>query len=363
MTFCNNDAGDGDHVTGDLPGTGGAIDNVAGAALTISSSEFTGNYASNGNSTLISQGGGAIMNAGSLTLSTSAFTGNTVQDGALGPTDGAALYNTATANVDLCTFTADSVNSVDSTGTMTLRRSTITGDRFVGLVCSGTATIDSCTVSGNGASAGSYVYSSGGVFVARGGNVTLVNCTVADNHGAGLMVMRGTSSTVRPTVVAIAECTIAGNKGTAESTDTTAGAGINVVSIGSFTQISLHNTILAGNTVVPSGGTAFLHDLYTGTASSNVAKPPQYISLGYNLIQAPGGVTFTSTTAGNIYGVDPKLGPLANNGGPTQTMALLTGSPAINAGDPDTAGLPATDQRGLPRMVDGRVDIGAFEVQ
>jgi hypothetical protein len=352
MTFRDNDAGDGRHVTGDSPGTGGAIDNVAGATLTISSSQFTRNYAYNG------QGGGAITNSGSLTLSTSTFTGNTVRYGGIasGP-DGAALYSTATASVDRSTFTGNSFNSVDSTGNLTLRRSTITGDSIVGLVCSGAATIDSCTVSGNGAAGGSSVYSDGGVFVSRGGMVTLVNSTLADNQGAGLMVMRGTSATVRPTVVSIAECTIAGNTGTAPSTDTIAGAGINVVSVGLSTQISLHNTIVAGNRVVPSGGTAFLHDLNTGT------NPPKYISLGYNLIQAAGGVTFSGTTAGNIYGVDPKLGPLANNGGPTQTMALLAASPAIDAGDPNQASLPPTDQRGLPRVAHGRVDIGAFEVQ
>jgi hypothetical protein len=352
MTFKSNDAGDGGHVTGDLPGTGGAIDNVAGAVLTISSSQFTGNYAYNG------QGGGAITSAGSLTMSTSAFTGNTVRYGDIGGPDGAALYNTATAILDLCTFTANSFNSVDSTGTLTLRRSTITGDSMLGLVCSGNATIDSCTLSGNGEGEGSSVYSDGGVCVARGGMVTLVNSTIADNHGAGVIVIRGISPTDKPTVVAIAECTIAGNTGTATSTDTTVGAGINVVSVGSSTQISLHNTILAGNTVVPSGGTAFLHDLYTGTA-----HPPKYISLGYNLIQAPGGVTFTGTTAGNIYGVNPELGPLANNGGPTQTMALLAGSGAINAGDPNLTGLPPFDQRGIPRVAHGQIDIGAFEVR
>jgi hypothetical protein len=65
--------------------------------------------------------------------------------------------------------------------------------------------------------------------------------------------------------------------------------------------------------------------------------------------------------------IDPKLGPLASNGGPTKTMALLAGSKAIDAGD--NAGAPATDQRGagFPRKKDGNfdgsaiVDIGAFE--
>ena len=56
---------------------------------------------------------------------------------------------------------------------------------------------------------------------------------------------------------------------------------------------------------------------------------------------------------------DPKLGPLANNGGPTLTMALLPGSPAIDAGDTSLA--PATDQRGFPRPAGLAADIGAFE--
>src|SRR5205823_15034975 len=69
----------------------------------------------------------------------------------------------------------------------------------------------------------------------------------------------------------------------------------------------------------------------------------------------------------NLVGVDPRLGPLANNGGPTQTMALLPGSPALNAGS--NALIPAgvtTDQRGsgFARVwAGGTVDIGAFEVQ
>jgi hypothetical protein len=63
----------------------------------------------------------------------------------------------------------------------------------------------------------------------------------------------------------------------------------------------------------------------------------------------PGGETFP----------DPKLGPLADNGGPTLTMALLPGSPAIDAGNTSLA--PATDQRGFPRPAGLAADIGAFE--
>jgi hypothetical protein len=65
--------------------------------------------------------------------------------------------------------------------------------------------------------------------------------------------------------------------------------------------------------------------------------------------------------AGNLFGVDPLLGPLQNNGGSTRTHALLPGSPAINAGS-NPLGL-ATDQRGadFPREAGGRADIGAYE--
>ena len=57
------------------------------------------------------------------------------------------------------------------------------------------------------------------------------------------------------------------------------------------------------------------------------------------------------------------LGPLQNNGGPTFTHALLSGSPAINAGDPNFVPPPLSDQRGsgYPRVVGGRIDVGSFE--
>ena len=67
----------------------------------------------------------------------------------------------------------------------------------------------------------------------------------------------------------------------------------------------------------------------------------------------------SNTPAGGDTFTDPKLGPLTNNGGPTLTMALLPGSPAIDAGNTSLA--PATDQRGFPRPAGLAADIGAFE--
>jgi len=79
--------------------------------------------------------------------------------------------------------------------------------------------------------------------------------------------------------------------------------------------------------------------------------------LGHNL-SSDGSCAFTNT--GSLNNTNPKLGPLANNGGLTLTMALLPGSPAIDAGD--TAVAAFTDQRGFPRPVGLAADIGAYEL-
>jgi hypothetical protein len=87
----------------------------------------------------------------------------------------------------------------------------------------------------------------------------------------------------------------------------------------------------------------------------------------YNLIGDGTGMTGVSDgVSGNQVGtaaspLDPLLGPLADNGGPTQTMALLAGSPARGSGS--RAYATATDQRGLPRVVGGLIDVGAFQTQ
>jgi len=100
---------------------------------------------------------------------------------------------------------------------------------------------------------------------------------------------------------------------------------------------------------------------------SSSGTPHLFISQGHNLIGASaGGDGFVNGVNGDQVGtlavpIDAHLGPLQNNGGPTLTHALLTGSPAINAGD--NTGAPATDQRGFPRIVGGIIDIGAYELQ
>ena len=111
---------------------------------------------------------------------------------------------------------------------------------------------------------------------------------------------------------------------------------------GSFTgQITVKNTIVANN---PGGDCV----PFLGVGS--------LMSEGHNL-DSDGSCGLTA--AGDLPNTDPKLGPLADNGGPTQTHALLAGSPAIDAGDDTTC--PASDQRGFPRPQGTACDIGAYE--
>jgi hypothetical protein len=110
--------------------------------------------------------------------------------------------------------------------------------------------------------------------------------------------------------------------------------------------LQMRNTIVAGNTVAFQTPDDLFGDLNTS---------------GFNLIgSSKGGTGYVDT---DLLDVDPMLGDLQNNGGSTPTIALLPGSPAIDAGD--STGAPQWDQRGpgFPRIVNGTIDIGAFEVQ
>jgi hypothetical protein len=84
---------------------------------------------------------------------------------------------------------------------------------------------------------------------------------------------------------------------------------------------------------------------------------------GYNISSDDGGGYLSGP--GDQINTDPMLGPLQDNGGPTFTHALLPGSPAINAGDPNFVPPPYYDQRGpgFDRVRSNRIDVGAFEVQ
>jgi hypothetical protein len=122
--------------------------------------------------------------------------------------------------------------------------------------------------------------------------------------------------------------------------------------------IDIGNSIVAQNT---AGTSPDIGSNSVGTGYTNAGNNLIGINTGFETTFPTGALIGTASTP-----VDPLLAPLANNGGPTQTHALLLGSPAINAGNNALIPMGVTeDQRGtgFPRIAFTTVDIGAFEVQ
>jgi hypothetical protein len=241
---------------------------------------------------------------------TADISGLTIANGnsASSPYGGGIFNNRGTLTVTSCTFSGNSASSGFGGGIFNNR---------------GTLTVTSSTFSGNSTSR------RGGGIYNNDGTLTVTNSTFSGNsasRGGGGIFNNGSTLTVT-------NSTFSGNSASF------GGGGI-TNNVGTLT---LNNSIVANST---SGGDVHT---YSGTVSGS-----------HNLIgDGSGGLT------GTITG-DPLLGPLADNGGPTQTMALLPGSPALDAGDSslavDAQGASLTaDQRGAPRVSNGAVDIGAFE--
>ncbi len=230
--------------------------------------------------------------------------------------------------------------AIRNDGTLTLTRCTLSGNRADGIGGGegaisnrGTATLTHCTLSGNSA------FGSGGAILSSTtGTLTLTHCTLSGNvttsgSGGGICNQSGLTK--------LTHCTLSGNTATR-------GAG-NGSGVASFdrpnTETVVQNCIISGNTNSSV-------DFIDGTTNT-------FRSLGGNLIGTGNTTALAAFTAiGDILNDTPQLAPLADNGGPTQTMALLANSPARNAAA--VLAQPITsDQRGLP--IAGLPDIGAYE--
>jgi len=195
----------------------------------------------------------------------------------------------------------------------------------------------------------------GGIFAFQ--NVSIVNSTISGNtgtSGGGIYCIGSQDSS-------IVNSTISGN-----SAGTSGGGIYNFVS---FLQVA--NSTISGNSAGSGGGIYNDGDdlveisntiLNAGALGANIFNSGGAVtSLGYNLSSDDGGGYLTGP--GDQINTDPLLGPLQNNGGLTFTHALLPGSPAIDAGDPNFHPPPFNDQRGCPRVSNGRIDVGSLERQ
>jgi hypothetical protein len=326
---------------------GGGIYND-GSTLTVAYCVISGNSATGAGG----DGGGIFNNANSaghadLTISHSIVSGNS----AYGNTSGGGIFNNGAGQLHHAT--------------VVLNDSTISGNSAshgAGIYNSGfdagdaSLVVNSSTISGNVALNGGGGISNDGTFVSGHASVTVSNSSISGNSArfGGAIMNNGEGGSG---MLEISNSTISDNLAVEQggglyntvfgATPGHSSGGLHADGSGSSAAVGIRNTILK-----------------TGLSGENIYNNlGEVTSAGYNLSSDNGGGFLTAT--GDQINTDPMLGPLQDNFGPTFTHKLLTGSPAINAGDPSFAPPPFYDQRGpgANRVIGGRIDVGSFEAQ
>jgi hypothetical protein len=348
-------------VTGNFPvGSGGGIYSFQ-ATLTLNDCAVSGNSATYGggvtNDAYNDEEGGSWAD---LTISNSTLSDNSASYDGGGVFNISGRWTGAVLTINNSTFTGNSAGSngggIDNNGYEVIGAS---------------ATLNNSMLSDNSSAYGGGIYNSadaGGY-----GTLEVNNSTVAGNsatYGGGGVF--NVSYIGAQAVLQVSNITISSN-----SAQT--GGGIDNDSDNGGTAAYISNSTFSGNLASgPGGGSVFnsaegfggavvhLNDviLQGGAAGGNILNQGgAVISDGHNLSNDNCGGFLTGP--GDQTNTEPMLGPLQDNGGPTLTHALLPGSPAIDAGDSSFTPPPFYDQRGprFHRVVNGRIDIGSFEVQ
>ena len=305
---------------------------------------------------------GGVTNQGTGTLIGCTITGNT------GYAAG-GVFNSGTLSLTGCTVSGSQGPGLGNSGTLALIDCTISGNTAFraggGIFNDSAGTLDmiGCTISGNTATAANTGSQASGGGIENLGTASLFNCTISGNTADG-----GNASSVDVSgggidnagTLKLVNCTVANNLAAAglSTTNDATGGGMYL----SAGHVTLNNTIVAANHSALPGPGAVLPDDLEGAVDP---------TSGFNLIAVATSSTGLTAANHNQIGtapapIDAKLGPLADNGGPTQTITLLAGSPAIDAGSNALAvgpdGKPLlTDQRGYYRIFNRTVDIGAYE--
>ncbi len=300
------------------------LDVASSGNLTLNALTLSNGLANNG-----VQGGGAIFSHGALSVTASTFTGNS---------------SPAT--------TGTSGGAIDSSGTLKVATSTFSGNSAQeggGIFNQSSALISTSTFSNNTA----LIYG-GGALLNAAGTETLTGDTFVGNTGPG------GGAIDNDTVLNVSDSTFFNNTGGGN------GGG----AVENFGTTTLTQSTFSGNSS-PYGANIFNYTGFTlsmkmnivadGHVGNNCGGQAPITDLGYNI--DTGSSCGFSVTSHSLSNTQPRLDALASNGGPTQTMALASGSPAIDAIPPSTAGCTGTtDQRGVVRPQGLGCDIGAYEV-
>jgi hypothetical protein len=329
-----------DTSTRDYGGMGGGIYNQGAGTLTIRDTVFNGNST---HANLGSSGGGIENdNGGAVTITHSTLSGSSVDGGGGIETDGqgSPLTLTECLFVDNVAFDGGGISNNNS-GPLTIAFSTFRSNRATNniggaienSVHSRSTLVDSSSFTTNFAGG-----NGGGIYNEAGNTLTIMSCTFAGNSTAGYS--GGIENRATLTVI---NSTFNGNAAQDDGGAIGARGGTALVS----------NSTISGNSAHFGSGIL---------SSSTLTLRDDIVSLNQAMI-GPDVYGTVTTQDHDLITSDPMLGPLQDNGGPTFTMALLPSSPAIGAGTLTNA--PEWDQRGpgYPRVVNGLIDIGAFEHQ
>ncbi len=403
---------DGQDTTGVRP-----LTVATDTTVTVNDATITGGYVTGDSSR-----GGGVLNAGDLTLDRVGVIDNQADGngGGIYNDGGTLAFNDGEISDNLAAYPDGDGGGINNVGDMTISRSavinnTADGDSLVlggGILNEGEMTITDSNVAGNTASGEEGDVFGGGIN--NQSTLVILNSTISDNQATGVFLVRGGGISHETDVEAadelgygaeltIINSTISGNTATGE--EAIFGGGLYVVDydfnccIDQPIPITLINTTVSDNAVTATestdaaGGGAYFRSNEPG--ENTLAVRIDNSILGNSVTDgAPGGdcildavPSFDSNFSlyedsgagacglaaanpdadGNIVGVDPALGPLADNGGPTPTHLPDALSPAIDSGSNalavDENGDPlATDQRGyIPRIVNGTVDMGSVE--
>jgi hypothetical protein len=312
-------------VTNNSAPSGGGIDNQStNPALTVNQSTVNNNFA--GGDPAASAGGG-ISNSGSgsqLSLTNSTVSGNIVST-----TGGAVAEGGGIADLGSST-TISLNNTIVSNNSVTASGSYARGGGFDNSANGGTVSITNSTFAGNSVN-GAVTFASGGGLNFDGSvTASLTNDTISGNATSGASPAGGGVLAGGRSAVNLNFVTLDGNSATSGS--------------------AVHNT--------SGSGLSASNSIISGAPSTNCSGV--ITDGGYNL---DSGASCAFSGTGDLSGVDPLLGALQNNGGPTPTEAPSMGSPAIDAANPGCPP-PATDQRGANRpfgVSASRCDMGAVE--
>ena len=395
--------GGGGVLGGYASGGGVCVDTRAAAALTASA--LSGNTLTGGNSNLSSgitfsgspgdaSGGGVYVGIqAAATITASTLSGNTLKGGDSsinnssasiseslgGAASGGGVYGNFESTLTISTSLLSDNRLTGGNGNFVSGQvdGNIGGDASGGGVYAsfGKAVITASTLSGNTVTGGNASGGSATPGTAQGGGASfaggtssgyeLVNSTVADNQAVGGLsasagsaaangggLFFGSDASGHEATATLTNVTVAGNKASLPQGGEAIGGGID--NFGG--SVTLVNTLVALNSATDGPD-------YAGIAGAGSSHNLIGIADGSSLGFAAAHGDLLGTTANPL---DPHLGPLQDNSGPTPTLALLPGSPALDEGDNGAQSVTGpSDQRGqgFARVVNGAIDIGAFEAQ